>query len=266
MPSLTQLLDNLWTDYSRLNPQARRIHDLLRARGETVVNDHIAFRTYDDPRVGLDRLADAFLRHGYEPRGQYTFKEKKLLARHYEHPDPSNPLVFISQLKLAEFSPRFQQIVHTLVEQVPADLPHSEGFPVAGRPWDVSYSDYEALREESEYGAWMAAWGFRANHFTVLINTLTSVKSLQEFNEFLKQNGFQLNASGGEIKGSAEVYLEQSSTLADEAPCNFTDGERKIPCCYYEFARRYPMPDGKLFTGFVEGSADKIFESTDRRS
>ena len=45
----------------------------------------------------------------------------------------------------------------------------------------------------------------------------------------------------------------------------FDDGSKVIPCCYYEFARRYPLPNGNLFQGFVAKSADKIFESTNRR-
>jgi len=61
------------------------------------------------------------------------------------------------------------------------------------------------------------------------------------------------------------VYLEQSATLAAPVDVEFSDGVRRIPGCYYEFARRYPLPNGTLYTGFVERSADKIFESTDRR-
>jgi hypothetical protein len=45
---------------------------------------------------------------------------------------------------------------------------------------------------------------------------------------------------------------------------DFSDGAQYIPGCYYEFARRFPMPDGRLFRGFVTGSADKIFESTNK--
>ena len=41
-------------------------------------------------------------------------------------------------------------------------------------------------------------------------------------------------------------------------------GAHSIPCCYYEFAKRYTQADGKLFRGFVAQSADKIFESTKR--
>ena len=45
----------------------------------------------------------------------------------------------------------------------------------------------------------------------------------------------------------------------------FTDGTHVVPACYYEFARRYVQADGTRFEGFIAKSADKIFESTDRR-
>jgi hypothetical protein len=265
MPSIDDLLDRLWIDYRILNPQAGAIHALLEGRGERVVNDHIALRTYDVPRIGLGAVAAAFVRFGYEPKGDYAFPEKKLLAKHFEHPSGKFPRVFISELKVAEFPNWFQLIVKRLVDQAPRELPGRWDFPVAARPWRVSWSDYEALRSQSEYGAWMAAFGFRANHFTVLINALETFATLEELNAFLKQNDFQLNASGGEIKGSPAVYLEQSSTLADQANVEFVDGSHRIPACYYEFARRHKLPDGTLYSGFVEKSADKIFESTDKR-
>ena len=107
----------------------------------------------------------------------------------------------------------------------------------------------------------MSAFGFRVNHFTVLINELKTLKSVAEVNTALKDAGFKLNPSGGEIKGSETVGLMQSSTMASETSVDFVDGKRKVPGCYYEFAQRFPV-DGKLYNGFVEQSADKIFEST----
>jgi hypothetical protein len=82
-------------------------------------------------------------------------------------------------------------------------------------------------------------------------------------NQFLKDNGFTLNASGGEVKGTPAELLEQSSTKAGILPIQFTEGTYNIPSCYYEFAFRYPDMDGKLYPGFIAKSADKIFESTD---
>ncbi len=265
MAQIDDLLEKLWTDYRTINPQAAAIHSLLQSRGERVVNDHIALRTYNDPRIGLEALSAPFIRCGYAPMGDYSFPEKKLDARHFEHPSGKFPRIFISELKLRDFSAGLQGTVKRLIDQMPAALPGQWDFPVAGRTWNVSWAEYESLRAESEYGAWMAAFGFRANHFTVLVNALKSFADLTELNSFLKENGFKLNASGGEIKGSPEVYLEQSSTLADQVETSFTDGTHRIPACYYEFALRHKMPDGRLYSGFVEKSADKIFESTNRR-
>ena len=40
------LLDALWRDYTALTPQAARVHALFTARGEAIVNDHVALRTF----------------------------------------------------------------------------------------------------------------------------------------------------------------------------------------------------------------------------
>lgn len=264
-PDIQSLFDKLWADYTALNPNALKIHALIEARGEHIANDHIALRTFQHPKVGLDALAESFVAGGYEPKDEYEFPEKKLFARHYEHEDASLPRVFISELKLSEFSSSLQDRVAGLIDQVDESLAKSADFAVAGRPWALTYGQYESLAKESEYAAWMSAFGFRANHFTILVNALDSFDNLADLNTFLKANGFELNASGGEIKGSPEVFLEQSSTLADQIEVAFDDRNATIPACYYEFAQRYPLPNGKLYSGFVAKSADKIFESTDRR-
>ncbi|MBL9015743.1 MAG: DUF1338 family protein, partial [Myxococcales bacterium] len=122
---------------------------------------------------------------------------------------------------------------------------------------------YTALLAESEYAAWVAAFGFRVNHFTVDVNALTTFPDLVALNAFLVEHGFTLNESGGAIKGTRADCLEQSSTRADSIEVSFTDRSVRIPSCYYEFAKRYALPSGELFQGFVPASADKIFESTD---
>jgi hypothetical protein len=55
--------------------------------------------------------------------------------------------------------------------------------------------------------------------------------------------------------------------MARRVSRDFSKGDiREIPGCYYEFAKRYPLPQGEgLFQGFVPASADKIFESTSKR-
>jgi hypothetical protein len=258
------LLDRMWSDYVRLNPMAWRVYQLLTSRGERVVNDHIALRTFDLPRVGLDALARPFLERGYVAKGAYEFPEKKLVARHFEAPDASLPKIFISEIRVAALGQRAAELIAQLVDLMPEELPERPDFCVAGRPWPLTYAQYQELAAASDYAAWVAAFGFRPNHFTVDVNALRSFGSLAEVNALLKQNGFTLNTSGGEIKGSPKELLEQSSTIANLVDVQFTDGAHRIPACYYELARRYPGPDGRLYQGFIAASADKIFESTSR--
>lgn len=265
MSQLDELLCRLWSQYIADNPHTHAIYTLLTEKGETVLNDHIAFRTFEDERVNVDVLAKPYLENGYKPGDEYDFTEKKLFARHYEHEDPTYPLIFISQLRTSEFSPELQSIVKGLVDQIPEGKPAEWDFSVCGRPWNCSLADYETLSAESEYASWMAAFGFRANHFTVNVNELKHFATLSDLNAFIREHGYRMNESGGDIKGSPEAFLEQSSTMAEQIDVEFSDATKKIPSCYYEFALRYPRADGSLFRGFVAKSADKIFESTDKK-
>lgn len=263
--SLTDLLQTMWVDYCDLNPAARRIYDLFTQEGELVLNDHIALRTFNHPRLGIRNLSRAFEKFGYKMMDQeYFFKEKKLYARHWEHEDPTLPKIFISELELEKVSPFVRETMTKLIEKIPQSLIDSDHFSLSGRPWDMSFEIYSKLAEESEYASWVAAWGFRPNHFTVNVNALKKFNDLPTLNKFVEGKGYQLNGSGGVIKGTPEQFLEQSSTMASEIPCKFSDGNHNIPGCYYEFAKRYALPNGKLYQGFVATSADKIFESTNR--
>ncbi|MDX1757430.1 MAG: DUF1338 domain-containing protein [Marinobacter sp.] len=257
------LFRHLWDNYRAVTPSAEKIHRILGGtQGEAIVNDHIALRTFNLAKVGLDKLAAHFLALGYHEGGDYHFDAKKLYAKHFEHPDPTAPKVFISELLVEQCSPQLQAIVHELVAQVPEEAVTADDFLYSGTHWQVDYATYQQLLEESEYAAWLAAWGYRANHFTVSINQLSTFDSVEQINNLLKAEGFTVNSSGGEIKGSPEAMLEQSSTMADRVEVAFRDRTAVIPSCFYEFAKRYPKPDGTLYSGFVAASADKIFEST----
>lgn len=265
MMSLDTLLDKMWVDYCQLNPSAKRIYDTFVGEGETVINDHIALRTFNHPRLGIASLAKQFKKYGYvEAPNEYIFTEKKLYAKHFEHPDDTKPKIFISELELEKVSPFVRETMTKLIEKIPQSVIDSETFSMGGRPWDMSYALYSDLAKESEYASWVAAYGFRPNHFTVSINHLKKFQDIRELNTYLKSKGVTLNASGGEVKGTQADYLEQSSTMAPEIPVPFSDGTHNIPGCYYEFAKRYPMSNGKLYQGFVAKSADKIFESTNK--
>lgn len=265
---LTEIFKQLWDHYSRLNPSAESIHRLFHLKGENVINDHIAFRTFDDPRVNIDVLSAVFTRNGYRESGEYEFPVKNLYAKHYELPgDAKTPKVFISQLKTAKFSPFLKETVNTILDKADPQVLQSEDLIFSGNVFGTpSFKTYTSLREESEYAAWLYVFGFRANHFTVNVNYLQKYNNLEKVNQLLKDSGYPLNTSGGEIKGTQKQLLRQSSTLADIVEIEFDEGIHPIPACYYEFAERYKNEKGELFTGFIAGSADKIFESTDFRN
>jgi hypothetical protein len=256
---IEKLLADLWNDYVAITPLAARVHALLASRGETPVNDHVALRTFGLPGMGIDVLARPFEALGWQARDRYRFDDKKLNARYWQHADPALPKVFISELCVGELPEHAQERIVALA----ADA--HDVHPLAGRPWKVSQTTYRALLEVSEYAAWMAAFGFRVNHFTVDAGRLRTIASLSDLNALLAEHGFVLNTAGGAIKGTPADRLEQSSTRAEEIDVSFSDGVARVPSCYYEFARRYPLPDGTLFQGFVPTSADKIFESTDTK-
>ena len=261
---LKSVFDRLWKDYSDQNPSVRKIYELFTNEGEEVVNDHIAFRTVDLPEVDIDVIARPFTSAGYVERGKYLFKEKHLFARHFENPaDEKAPRVFISQLILKDCSPYIRETFNNLMRLADHMKFDSGDLIFSGTFFNpLSYETYCRLRESSEYAAWFYVFGFRANHFTVSINCLKKYNDIMKVNELLKKNGFLLNTTGGEVKGTPEELLEQSSTMADIITVDFIEGSFGIPSCYYEFARRYPNSNSQLYGGFNAKSADKIFEST----
>lgn len=261
-----QFLEISWRDYIENTPSAKNILNLLQSEGETVENDHIAFRTWShNDKVSLEQFKRPFLDWGLIEMGQYFFKNKKVQAIHLEHPtNKSIPKVFISEILWKEFSPEFQKIMNKTLESIPGDQSIFDLFKQKVC-WVQKVEEFEVLAQESEYGAWLYAWGIRPNHFTVNINSLKKFPTIESLNQWLKNHGFSLNSSGGEVKGSAQIFLEQSSIMADMVNLKFSNGTKNIPSCYYEFAKRYIDQSGLLYQGFHEASADKIFESTNAR-
>lgn len=263
----TEFFDRLWSDYTSSTPQARVIHDAFLQRGDKVVNDHVAFRTLALEPIGLAALEPHLLAIGYKRYEPYEFPEKKLRAWGYTSDAPDAPRVFLSELLTDQLSGDSAAILQRLAAQVDPQRLKSPDVFWAGRLWSpVTWEDYETLRAESEYAAWMATMGIRPNHFTISVNHLDSTDSVEGVLQVVEGLGYGVNDSGGRVKGSPEQLLEQGSTLADRSPTPFAGGEsRDTPTCYYEFAKRYPDENGNLFQGFVATSASRIFESTDAK-
>lgn len=257
---LDQFFKESFNKYIESTPSALKVNQLLESKGETVINDHVAYRTFNSKGLEKERLADYFLSSGYEIKGHYDFETKKLKAFHLEHPE-NYPKVFISELLVEKFDNNIQDIINKTVSSIKFPKSSLELLRWES-PWSITKADYDIVSSVSEYASWMLIMGYRPNHFTINLNALKIYSDLIKFNELIKESGFVLNSSGGEIKGSREVLLEQSSIMADNQIKTFSDGEFEVPTCYYEFAKRYKDSDGKLYQGFVAKSADKIFEST----
>jgi len=261
-----KFLDTCWIDYIDSTPSARKINELLSAEGEQIINDHIAFRTWSDSPFSIEHFKKIFLDWGLVHGGEYLFPNKKVRAIHLQHPTDTNiPKIFISEIQWREFSPEFAKITSKVISQLSKD---GDLLSMMQKKicWDLRIEEYETLSLESEYGSWLYAWGIRPNHFTVSLNSLKKFNDILKLNAFLKEKGFTLNSIGGEVKGSAQLLLEQSSIMADRMTVDFSGTAKNIPSCYYEFAKRYQQNNGVLYQGFNEKSADKIFESTNAKS
>jgi hypothetical protein len=259
--TVAELLDALWRDYVARTPQAAPIHRLLTQRGEILCNDHVALRSFGTPGIGIDALARPFEALGWRPRERYRFGDRHLRARYWQHADPTLPKVLISELVIEELSPGAQARIAALLEQLPDGFAARDDLAWAGRPWRISYAEYAALFAESSYAAWVAAFGFRVNHFTVDVDSLSTFPDLAALDAFLIEHGFALDDSGGTIKGSPADRLERSATRADSVAVAFADATVRIPSCCYEFARRYRLPTGELFHGFIPARTDASFAS-----
>jgi len=265
---IASIFKKLWDPYYAQNPQVPIIYRLLTERegSSLLYNDHIALRTFQHPRVGVEVLAKTFMAIGFEERDTIELPEKHVTAKFYTHPSGEWPRVFISELILASLSAEARTLVEGLIEQVPQALLDKNSLCFSGRPWGISHEDYERLLKESEYAAWLSAHGYQMNHATVSVNRMKTFDSLEEVRDFLKGHNFELNgqADGHEIQSAKDaegrVILKQSSTLASQVTTEFNDGSYVTPACYYEFLQRFYDYDG-----FDPGNAAKIMESTDAK-
>ncbi len=261
----TQFFDQLWQDYIKITPQAAKIRAIFERPDAPVLNDHVAFRTFNISPISLDELEPLILGMGYRIGDEYHFEQKKLRAHSYLPLEAGQPRIFLSELLVDKLSDNAQAVIRDLCAQInpPADITGPEVF-MKGTLWKApSYEQYQSLLAESEYAAWMSIIGLRVNHFTVSINELKDYDDVAGVLATVEAHGFRVNEVGGRVKGGPAELLEQGSTMADHLPMVFANGDsHEVPTCFYEFAKRFPQADGELFQGFVAASADKIFEST----
>jgi len=114
--------EHLWQDYIQMAPAAAQLQQVFLERGEQVVNDHVALRTFNLEPIQLTALEPHLLAMSYRRFAPYQFPEKKLQAWGYVPPHDTLPRIFLSELDCSAFSPDLQEILRQLCIQVEPDL------------------------------------------------------------------------------------------------------------------------------------------------
>ena len=295
-----ELLNRLWEKYLTRVSYAKTYADLVTEKGGKIVNDHIAFRTFNihtgEQPEGIRAVKHIIEALEYKPVEKYTFRKKKLSATHFEHPDKIFPKIFVSQLEVEELPEWAQNAVHQTVKDTPyllsvealelLQILKMEGelnleaaqFLVNDlvnyfrRPWDVPFKDdVLKINDVSQYAAWTLLHGNSVNHYTAFINfqDVAEWPDLETTCEGLKNAGVPMKET---IEGQKGSKLQQTATQAvkEEVEVKTDEGIEMInwTYAYYELAQRdFVEVDGKtkLFSGFLGEQATHLFDMTKTR-
>jgi len=90
--TINLVLESLFETYSKRVPDVTKITNAMVSNNivsnqSEIINDHIAFRTMGVKHLGINSFEKIFIKHGYIKRDFYSFKEKKLNAFWYSHPE-----------------------------------------------------------------------------------------------------------------------------------------------------------------------------------
>jgi hypothetical protein len=244
----TRLLDLLWARYASEVPYARTFVELS---GGSFRNDHVALRSLARPGGGIALFEHVFERLGWRRAGEYTFPDAHLSAIHMSHPD-GLPRVFLSELKSEELSPRARELLAALPED---EASPTDSLDALARWFSPPPPPDEAalleLEKESQYGAWLLAFGRKVNHFT------GSVDDVEAWQRRMREAGVPMKA---EVEGAPGTALRQTATHAFPLPVALKGGgSRAWPYAYFEIAQRAPGMDG-----FLGPQARALFDMTKR--
>ncbi|EPX58863.1 hypothetical protein D187_003578 [Cystobacter fuscus DSM 2262] len=246
-PDATRLLDLLWERYAAEVPYARTFADLSGGRFR---NDHIALRSLARSGGGIALFVHVFERFGWKPAGKYSFPETHLTAIHMSHPE-GLPRVFISELHAEKLSTEAQRLLAALPVDPPAPTSIEALADWFSAPPAPEESALLTLERESQYGAWLLAFGRKVNHFT------GTVDDVEAWQRRMLEAGVPMKR---DIEGAPGGDLRQTATHAAPVPVTLRDGRtRSWPYAYFEIAQRAPG-----FDGFLDSQARALFDMTKR--
>ncbi len=296
----TELFSRLWQQFIERVPYAATYKEMVESKGGKVVNDHIAFRTFNT-RTGEQPGGILAIRHiltclEYRPVEKYKFPKEKLSAVHFEHPNKTLPKIFVSQLEVENLPEWVQLLIQGAVKdtsyllsdksiellnvlKVNGELPSEAAgfllddlFRYFRRPWGIpNKEDVLKLNDVSQYAAWVMLHGNSVNHFTALINhqDVEDWPDLDATVEAMKAAGVPMKEK---IEGEKGNKLRQTATLAvkEDVEVKGENGIENIiwTYAYYELAERgFVTENGekKLFDGFLGEQAARLFGLTKTR-
>jgi hypothetical protein len=242
-----RLLGLLWDRYAAEVPYARTFVQLS---GGSFRNDHVALRTLARPGGGIATFERVFERLGWKRAGSYSFPDTHLEAIYMAHPN-GLPRIFISELRSDRLSARAQELLSAL----PEDPPPPEAVETLAAWFSAPPPPRESalleLEKESQYGAWLLAFGRKVNHFT------GSVDDVEVWQRKMREAGVPMKA---DIEGASGTALRQTATHAARLPVGLAGGgTRPWPYAYFEIAQRAPH-----FDGFLGPQARALFDMTKR--
>jgi hypothetical protein len=289
------LFDRLWEKYRSRVSYVNNYETLIQESGASFFNDHIALRTFcsQNPLAGISSISRIFEALGYRAADCYNFEDKHLNAIYFQHPQPTFPKVFISELRTWELKPSSKHIIHgalkthrtNLPESFLADLHHLETKSESSReslldeaveffhelPWHLpEKSDLLELNLDSQYAAWVLIHGYNVNHFTSLINShkVPALDNIEKTTKALLNSGVPMKK---EIEGARGSKLRQTATEAVviDVPVLENGNLTTMPWtyAYFELAQRDTFKDlgtGKLlrYEGFLGPQATNLFDMT----
>jgi len=258
--TLDNFLNTQWLAFCKYSPQVNEIITKLNSTlNVKLKTDHIAYRTFDTGPFRLSVLNNLVLDAGYYQSGQYNFPDKHVIARSYSHLIEGYPKLFLSEFQVEKLSQEAQDIIGKRILSV-KPLHDRTWANTFGNTWfsnKITDEDVVLIGRESEYALWVLLHGLKPNHFAFDISDYFMGDIVSLLDSKLK---YKLNTSGGRIKGTPAGLLEQSSIMAEHRLYPGLSSLHSVG--YIEFCKRYVRPGGKIFDGFLENSADKIFEST----
>jgi Domain of unknown function (DUF1338) len=266
----------------------------LQTKLSDLVLDHYALIDLPGPHCGIPTLTRLFHLIGYHHAGQGYLAEKQndfvwLSCQHFkQEAKTALPQVVVADFRLSCLPKEIQTIVQhyasyanpppwsrwidwiqhcqsgektnqtILVDEIVHYLSH--------RPWPLpTVREFKTVEEFNPLLAWVLVHGHRVNHFGLAIYLMSRFHSFADFNRWIATH-LPLSLRGSIVKGSPQLGIEQTASVAQCVSMKLADGSVQISKPFIEFVWRYlqrsnPIYWEDYFQGFISENADRVIET-----